>query len=83
MVGTTGIWDNLREEMITQILRPKQKSLEEKAQLIAETASHYGRLPNYKAPFYERWSESGKYCEEEDKTGQDDNATVILAQIVK
>ena len=83
VVGTTGIWDNLSEEMITKILRPQQKSLEEKAQLIAETASHYGRLLNYKAPYYERWIARQSYYEEEKKRGRDDNATVILAQIVK
>lgn len=55
MVGTTGIWDNLREEMINKLLRPEHKTLEEKAQLIAETAFHYGRLLHYKAPYYDKF----------------------------
>ena len=57
--------------MINKILRPEQKTLEEKAQLMAETASHYGRLLNYKAPYYDKFGKwSDGWVSEEDRRGQ-------------
>ena len=80
MVGSDGIWDNLMDFMIYQIVVEKGKSLEEKAGTITTASNHYGKMTNYESPFYLKAKEMSI---DYPKQGKLDDTAVIVAQIIK
>ena len=52
VVGSDGIWDNLKDHMIYQIVEKKGESLVKKAGTLTTAANHYGSMRNYESPFY-------------------------------
>ena len=76
IVASDGIWDSLKWPMIHRILEEEGQSLQEKANFMAETANHYGKLKDYNSPFSMRGPSRGN-------EGKLDDVTVILANVVK
>jgi protein phosphatase PTC7 len=82
VLATDGLWDNLFELHILQILKPfydisnKLKDLNVIAEMIGETCERYSRDERYKSPFSVR--SRGLYL-----GGKPDDITIIVGQIVK
>jgi protein phosphatase PTC7 len=81
VLGTDGLWDNLYEEQILNVIKPfyqisyKIKDLDYVASLIAEYAEKLSLNPKYRSPFSVK--SKGLYL-----GGKADDITIIVAQIV-
>ena len=82
VLGTDGLWDNLFEDHIIQIIKPffeisnRIQSLSTVAEMIGETAERYSLDQRYKSPFSVK--SNGLYL-----GGKPDDITIIVAQVVK
>lgn len=82
VLATDGLWDNLFENQIVNIIQPfygisnKILDLNVVAELIGETCERYSLDQRYKSPFSQR--SKGLYL-----GGKPDDITIIVAQIVK
>ncbi|KAF8819019.1 putative protein phosphatase 2C [Cardiosporidium cionae] len=78
VVGTDGLWDNLYEAQIVEILK-KSNDSKVASQVIAQTAFSYSQDPMWKSPFVER---EMHYTGEIDSLGgKPDDIAVVVAQI--
>lgn len=51
-MGSDGIWDNLHDYMIYEIIEQKEMSIEKKAESLTWCAHNLGSESNYKSPFH-------------------------------
>jgi len=80
VVGSDGIWDNLKDYMIYQIVVDPVTNLQSKADMLTKSASHFGKMANYDSPFYTKAKQQGVDYPKQGKL--DDNAAIV-AKIVK
>jgi protein phosphatase PTC7 len=80
VVGSDGIWDNLKDFMIYQVVAEKGRSLEDKAKTLTAAAGHYGKQADYESPFHLKAKEMGIDYPKQGKL--DDNAAIV-AQIIR
>lgn len=82
ILATDGLWDNLFEHQIMQIVKPfyelseKIKDIGILAELIGETCFNYSNDSRWKSPFSKR--SGGLYL-----GGKPDDITIVVSQIVK